>query len=88
MSKLCVVAVFDSAAMAFMNPFYVAARGQAVRSFKDEVNRSADGNVMNRHASDFSLMLLGEFDPNNGRFHLLEDPEVLIRGKDCLVTVS
>lgn len=82
-----VVAVFDSAIQAYAPPIIVQARGAAVRSFVDEVNRKdANGNnPLNSHASDFELRILAMFDENTGIYHALpEGPEVLARGKDVL----
>lgn len=52
--------VYDSKAEAYLQPFTMATRGEALRSFADTV---ADPNhQFNRHASDFTLFELGEFD--------------------------
>lgn len=79
-----VVAVRDGATGLFGQPFFVTARGQAVRAFSDEVNRRAPDNDLNKHPEDFELFCLGEFDESSGRFGSLGDPEVLIRGKDAV----
>lgn len=80
---LVVCSVRDSAAQSFMNPIFAHNRGSAMRSFRDEVNRSADDNIMNKHPSDFELFFLGEYDSDTGSFKLVERPESMLRGVDC-----
>lgn len=79
-----VVSVFDSAVQAYANPVFVPAKGVAVRSFGDEVNRVDINNPLNKHSSDFELRCLAIFDEETGLFHPLSDGvvEVLARGKD------
>lgn len=83
MSKLCVVAVFDSAVQAYGRPIFVQTPGVAVRSFRDEVNRSSEDNQLHRHPEDFELRLLCWFDEETGVFGTDDgDIRVLARGKD------
>lgn len=82
--KQIVCSVFDSAAQVFGRPFFVVAKGQAIRSFSDEVQRQAPDNELARHPDDFTLYQLAEFDDAFGAF-VPVPPEVLIRGKDCLL---
>lgn len=77
-----VCAVKDTAIDAFMRPFFVPAPGAAVRSFRDEVNRSAADNEMFKHASDYHLYELGSFDDATGAF-VSGPPRLLIRGSDA-----
>lgn len=83
--KQLVVSVHDSAAGVFGRPFFVVARGQAIRSFSDEVQRVAPDNDLAKHPDDFTLYALAEFDDSTGEF-LSGSPEVLIRGKDCVIS--
>lgn len=78
-----VVSVRDSASGLFGRPVFVVSRGQAIRSFQDEVQRVDPQNDMNRHPSDFELFELARFDDNSGRFVGNDDPVLLIRGKDA-----
>ena len=71
MAKLFVVAVYDSAAETYMQPWFVTAKGLAIRSFMDEVNRAAEGNPLYAHPDDFRLVYLGEYDNVSGVFHSL-----------------
>lgn len=80
MAKLAVVAVRDSAVDAFMRPLFVPTLGLGTRVFSDEVNRK-DGE-MSRHPDDYDLYHLGEWDEHTGRFFSLEQPQLIVRGKD------
>ena len=82
--KQIVVAVRDSAVLAFSRPFFVPANGAAVRSFSDEVNRQAGDNPMWGHPDDFELWRLATFDDEAGLF-VQEDPTCICRGKDVAV---
>lgn len=85
MSVLCVCGIYDSAVQAYMRPMFVAHTGAAVRAFRDEVNRPADGNTLAAHPEDYELHLLGHWDDETGRFESqpLETDVVLLRGKDA-----
>lgn len=78
-----VCAARDSATVTFSQPFFVAARGAAVRSFTDAVNNSRDPSDLSNHPEDFELWQLGTFDDVSGVFE--NKPEVLVRGKDVVV---
>lgn len=79
-----VVAVRDGATGIFGQPWFVVARGQAIRAFSDEVNRKPAETDLAKHPEDFELYALAEFDEGSGRFGSLGEPEALIRGKDCI----
>lgn len=79
-----VVAVRDRASDTFGNPFYVVSRGQAIRSFSDEVNRSASDNMLFQHPEDFDLYVLGSFDDDTGMFDT-GVPEMIAIGKDLRI---
>lgn len=80
-----VVAVFDSALGSFNPPFVVPALGAAVRSFTDEVNRVAEGNIMNAHPEDYHLSVLATFDDESGAFAVPEGGvRCIVRGKDAV----
>lgn len=61
---LLVFAVYDSAVQAYMTPFFMQSRGQALRAFSDEVNKA--GSAFNAHPGDFTLFHLGGFDQASG----------------------
>ena len=80
--KTIIVAIKDSAMQAFMNPTGVRARGQALRSFTDEVNRADPQNPLHQHPEDYELWQLATFDEETGEFQ--NALEILIRGKDAV----
>lgn len=80
--KLEIFSIHDSATEMYGRPFFMVARGQALRSFKDEINRVDNSNDLAKHPDDFSLYHLGSFDDNTGSFQLFDIPEQVVRGKD------
>ncbi|WNK13269.1 MAG: nonstructural protein [Microvirus sp.] len=81
--NLQICAVYDSATQMFGRPFFVQARGHALRSFTDEVNKGDKQSDISNHSDDFDLYHFGHFDDNSGIWHLLDKPDLLIRGKDA-----
>lgn len=61
-----VFVVFDSATKAYMTPFFMHSRGQAIRAFTDTVNDPAT--IFARHAADFTLFELGTYEDENASF--------------------
>lgn len=72
--------VWDVQAGAYARPFFAPARGLAVRSVSDEVNREGPENVIASHPQDFRLFELGSFDDVSGGFELHAQPVLLV---DC-----
>lgn len=70
---LKVFAVFDSKASTFGHPFFCHTRGVAIRSFSDAANDSK--HEFGRHAADFTLFEIGEYDDQTGKFVNLAAPE-------------
>jgi hypothetical protein len=83
--KQLVIAVRDSAADVFGRPYFVPTAGIAIRSFTDEVNRSADDNQLNKHAKDFALYELGEYDDATGMVTSHPQPKLLINADQCFL---
>lgn len=82
--KYVIVSVRDRAANAFGRPFFVATRGQAIRSFSDEVNTKREGNALQAHPEDFDLYELGVFDEDTGQFENNHVPTQIAVGKDVV----
>lgn len=80
--KSQVFAVFDQAAAAYMQPFFMIARGQAVRVFSD-MARDVATNI-GRHPEDFTLFYLGEFDDEKGQFVVPSTPVSLGKASEFL----
>lgn len=77
-----VFAVRDRALNAYMQPFFVASAGVAVRSFSDEVNRTES--PMNGHPEDYDLYHLGFYSEDTGRMEPLDAPRMVAVGKDVI----
>ncbi len=57
---LKIFSIFDSKALAFLPPFFTPTAGVALRNF--EVAANEEGHAFHKHASDYGLFELGEFD--------------------------
>jgi len=60
---LKIFSVYDSAAGAYLQPFFFASAGQAIRAFSDMANDPASS--LHRHAADYTLFELGSWDDEN-----------------------
>lgn len=58
--------VYDSKAECYLQPFFFKARGEAIRSFTESCNDNK--NQLCRHAGDFTLYELGEYDDHSADF--------------------
>ncbi len=81
--KYVVVSIKDRAADAFGRPAFVPSVGVAIRSFSDEVNRDNSENQMYAHPDDFDLFELGSYDDSTGIVEMLDQPKLLILGKNA-----
>jgi len=84
--KLVLCSVKDRAADAYGRPMFVPSSGVAIRSFSDEINRSADDNQLYNHPDDFDLFEFGVFDDNSGIFEIYEQPKLLSLGKQVKIS--
>lgn len=64
--KLRGYAVFDSAVKAFIAPFFLQSDAEAVRVFRECANDPK--HMFCRHAEDYSLFSIGDFDDVKGEF--------------------
>jgi len=83
--KLVLCSVKDSAADAYGRPMFVPSTGVAIRSFSDEINRQDAENQLYNHPDDFDLFEFGEFDDNNGKFTIYDEPKLLSLGKQVKI---
>lgn len=83
MSVKYICAVKDRAADVFGQPFFVAARQVAVRSFQDAVNNRHEPSDISKHPDDFDLYVLGLFDDASGSLQPAQ-LELVARGKDLV----
>lgn len=63
---LKIYSVYDSAAKAYMAPFYMHHDSEAVRLFKISANNP--GSPFNSSPGDYTLFNIGEFDDSEGMF--------------------
>jgi hypothetical protein len=70
--KKKIFTVYDDKSEAYLQPFFLDTKGQAVRAISDCV---ADSNhQFCRHAEDYTLFELGEYDDASGSFDLYSAP--------------
>ena len=70
--KVKVFSIYDSAAQAYNQPFFLQAKGQALRIFADSVNDKTSN--LFKHPQDYTLFELGEFDDSCAGFALHKTP--------------
>lgn len=66
---LQIFTVFDIKAEAYLEPFYTATKGQAIRSFSDTCQEK--GHPFNLHPEDYTMFHLGAYDNSNATFEIL-----------------
>lgn len=74
--------VYDRAAQAFGRPIFALSENATIRDFRDEINRQAQDNTMNRHPGDFELVYLGTFDDQGGGFDISAGPRIAALGRE------
>lgn len=80
MATWMLMAVKDEAVGAFMAPFAVRSRNEALRSFTDAVN---DPKMQfNAHPEDYTLYVVGEWDDYAGLCRELTVNEKVVSAKD------
>lgn len=60
-----IYSVYDCKAEAYMQPFFMATKGLAIRGFEQLVNDPKT--TVNKHPEDFTLFEIGEFDDTSGQ---------------------
>lgn len=83
--KLQVYTVFDRAVSAYLPPFYVRAKGEAIRSFTEACSDPQKN--FGKYAQDYGLVYLGEFDDSSGIF-TCSDPVRVLSATECMVEVD
>lgn len=86
MSRLVMMAVWDGAVQGYGRPIFVRSKGEGMRSFIDEVNKTGDqAGAMSQHPDDYELHFLGLFDDDSGQFEPgAMDERMVVRGKDAV----
>ena len=67
---LKIFSVYDAKAEAYIQPMFFHSRGQAIRAFTDTANDPSS--QLCRHAGDFTLFELGDFDDSTGIVQMAE----------------
>lgn len=84
--KLKVYSVYDEKAKAFNQPFYQNNAGQASRSFGDSVSKPES--TVAKHAADFRLYEIGDFDDETGKIVSYEMPIFITSATDFVRPIS
>lgn len=74
--------VLDKAVGAFLTPFFARATGEALRQFTEACND--EKHQFARHADDYILYRVGQFDDNSGFYTPLE-PERLVSARESII---
>jgi len=82
--KYVICVMRDSAADVYGVPMFMSSKGQAIRSFSDEVNRVDASNQLNKHPEDFELFYIGTYTDDVAEFSIDYPPVSLIRATDCI----
>lgn len=80
--KMLAMSIRDAKTDQWSPPFFVRSRGEAMRSFMDEVNSTDPGSLIAKHPDDFALFLVGEFDVFEGSLVNGQQPVKLANGAD------
>lgn len=67
-----IFSVYDSKAELYLTPFFMKTKGEAVRGFEDVANDK--NSAIGRHAEDYTLFELGEYDDCSAIFSLHKTP--------------
>lgn len=67
-----VFSVFDSKISAYMQPFFMRSRGEAIRAFSDILHD--EKSAFAKYPEDYTLFELGEYDDSNACFHMTDTP--------------
>lgn len=68
--KLNIYAIYDEGAKAYATPFFMHNDGLAIRAFQDNVN--SDDSQIAKHADQFHLFRIGEYDDQTGELKRYE----------------
>lgn len=83
MIRIC--SVLDSQANHYSNPRAFQTDLVARRELADMVNAD-DGNLISKHAEDFTLCVVGEFDDETGVLTGFDAPLVLVKASNLIRT--
>lgn len=84
--KQFLFAIYDVKADAFNAPIAVISKAAAIRSFTDAVNDTKTD--FYKHAEDYSLFIIAEWEPLSGNINPFKAPERVITALECRPDVS
>lgn len=67
--QLKIYTVYDSKVEAYLQPFYVRSKGEAIRAFTETVNDPQS--LVGKHPADYTLFEIGEFDDQTAKIKSL-----------------
>lgn len=70
--KSKIFSIYDCKVEAFMQPFFMAANGAAVRAFTQIANDKASD--ISKNPGDYTLFELGSYDDSNAQIDMLPSP--------------
>lgn len=76
--KLKIFTIRDDKLETYNQPFFVPTIGAAERDFTDHAN--TPDSPINKHAEDYTLFLLGEYNQADGSIEMEPTPKPLIKG--------
>lgn len=74
---LKVFSIYDSAAAFYLTPVFFKTKGEAIRWFTDLAEDPREGNKVAKHAADFHLFYVADFDDSTSAFTPLKVAESL-----------
>lgn len=80
--KMLVCSVMDKATGAFMQPFFVRTKPEAIRVFADAVNDTKT--QFAAHPGDYDLYGVADWDDSTGSFANAEGAIRLVTGLECV----
>lgn len=78
--KLYIYSIYDEKVEAYNTPFFEKAHPAAIRMFEDLANDAHTS--VHRHAQDFTLYAIGEWDDEKADIQRYENPQNLGRASD------
>ena len=84
--KYVVCSVYDKAVGAFMPPFYVRSRGEAIRSFMDACADPKHQFV--RNSGDYTLFQISVFDDASGAYEWANEPQRVMSALEAVTAVQ
>lgn len=69
-----VFSIYDSKAEAYLQPFMMKTKGEAIRAITARVNDGSKENSFYHHAGDFTLFEVGTWNDENAFFTQLSTP--------------